>query len=225
MNSVADVGGRVAQRYRELDLPPWPDPHPGMSSPADEEYSRVTDGGRYRIVQERSRLWAAELGAVPGVTAAPLAESDVEPDPHRIFVSGTRLTSERAGTLPLYLLELDVRLTEEEGSLPVLRIGVGRPEIVVQSLPDCGCDACDSGSEDLLTTIDETVARIVGGPFVVLRGPGWQAVWSPDGSSVGGTPGAPDFHDITERCRRLAGGETVELPPGTEAFVGRAWFG
>jgi hypothetical protein len=91
-------------------------------------------------------------------------------------------------------------------------------------LPDCGCDACDFGSGDLLRAIDETIGHVVGGPFVALRGKECQAQWYPDGDSSGGTGRVPDLDQVMQLCRRLAGGEDVRLPRGAEAFVGRPWL-
>ncbi|MFL6128566.1 MAG: DUF6226 family protein [Mycobacteriales bacterium] len=56
-------------------MPSWPSPHPGMSSPREEEYSRVTEPERFRIVHARARVWADRLGDVRrGLRGSPLAE-------------------------------------------------------------------------------------------------------------------------------------------------------
>jgi hypothetical protein len=56
--------------------------------------------------------------------------------------------------------------------------------VLVERIPDCGCDACDSGSDDLLSVIDERVGDVVSGAFVhvtvgesVIQGrrDGWSA--------------------------------------------------
>ena len=46
-----------------------------------------------------------------------------------------------------------------------LTIGVGEPAVIVESIPDCGCDACDSGSQDALDQLDEYLLAIVSGQF------------------------------------------------------------
>ena len=46
MAAVSELKARVATTYEGLHLPAWPDPHSGMTSPRDEEYSRVTDPER-----------------------------------------------------------------------------------------------------------------------------------------------------------------------------------
>jgi hypothetical protein len=212
MVTLTELRSRVAASYDLLDLPSWPDPHPGGTPPHDAEYSRVTDPERYRVVPARAREWARHLGELPGVRIEPLDD-------------GVRLTSPRAGTLPLLLLERDPRSDRGVTWPVVLSISVVRPEIVVERQPDCGCDACDSGSADLLTTVDRAIGAVVGGPFVALRGAGWHALWHPDGGSSGGTAGAyPDHARLMDLSRRLADGADVALPDGAVPFVGRGWL-
>jgi hypothetical protein len=212
MVTPTELRARVAATYDLLGLPSWPDPHPGGAPAHDEEYSRVTDPERYRVVPARGRAWAARLAELPGVR--------VEPVDH-----GVRLTSSRPETLPLLLLERDMWPDGRQTWPAVLWISVVRPEIVVDRQPDCGCDACDSGSEDLLTAVDRAVGAVVGGPFVALRGAGWHAMWHPDGGSSGGTDGVfPDHARLMDLCRRLADGAKARLPDGAEAFVGRGWL-
>jgi hypothetical protein len=222
---LGELQAQVAVSYDRLGMPSWPNPHPGMTSPREEEYSRVTEPERYGIVHARARVWAHGLADVPGVEVETLAPAPLD-DEGRLgrFDRGVRLTSPRPGTLPLLLLERDVRLPALEASLAVLRVSVVQPEVALAMLPDCGCDACDWGSDDLLRAIDQAIGNVIGGPFVALRGKGWHAQWHPDGGSSGGTGRGPDHTQVMELCRRLAGGEDVRLPDGTEAFVGRLWL-
>lgn len=224
MTTVSGLQRQVASRYELLDLPTWPDPHPGGSSPRDEEYSRLTDPGRYRIVHARARTWAAVLKDAVGVRSEVLAPAPAAATGAGPFDRGVRLVPRHPDGLPLLFLERDVPATSDAGTLAVLTIAVARPEIVVETQPDCGCDACDSGSSDLLEAVDAAVRHIVGGPFVVLRGQKWHAEWHPEGGSAGSTGHAPDFRVLMELCRRLAEDETVRLPKNTEAFVGRSWI-
>jgi hypothetical protein len=73
MTTVSELQRQVASRYELLDLPTWPDPHPERASPQDEEYSRLTDPGRYRIVHARARTWAAVLEDAVGARSEVLA--------------------------------------------------------------------------------------------------------------------------------------------------------
>ena len=222
MTTVSELQALVASSYERLDLPGWLDPHPGMTSPWDEEYSRVTDPGRYRIVHARARAWATVLEDALGVRSEVL-----EPAPAAgtgAFDRGLRMVPGHADALPLLLLERDVPTQPGQAALAVLNIAVVRSDVVVEAQPDCGCDACDSGSSDLLEAVDAAIRHIVGGPFVVLRGHKWHAEWHPGGGSAGSDGRGPDFRVLMDLCRRLALGETVHLPKDTEALVGRPWI-
>ncbi|CAM2966502.1 DUF6226 domain-containing protein [Saccharomonospora xinjiangensis] len=225
MTGLRELRAGVAAAYDRLGMPSWPDPHPDLASPRDEEYSRVTEPERYRIVHARARVWTECLGAVPGIEVTSLAPAALDEDGHPDrFDRGVRIASRSPGTVPLFLLETDAPLSEREGTLAVLRIAVGRPELGLDILPDCGCDACDSGSADLLDTIDDTVGAVIGGPFVMLRGRDWRMWWHPDGSASEGTARGLSHTGMERLCRRLADGEDAPLPRGTEAWVGRSWF-
>jgi len=52
--TVSELQAKVASRFDRLDLPSWINPHPNMASPREEEYSRVTDSERYRVVHSRA---------------------------------------------------------------------------------------------------------------------------------------------------------------------------
>ena len=221
MTTVEQLQALVDEAYDARGLPSWADPHPLRESPRDEEYSRVTDPERYRIVHERARLWADVLVERLGVRAQPVAP--VPPEPGRKGVDrGVRLVPGVSGALPLLLLERDV---PQPGMAPlaVLDIAVVRTDVLVDGVPDCGCDACDSGSADLLHCIDVAVRRVVGGTYVLLRADGWRAAWYPDGGEAGGQRHVLDFRVAMDLCRALAAGEDVPLPRGVEAFVALPW--
>lgn len=224
MRTVSELQARVASAYERLDLPTWPDPHPGRVSPRDEEYSRLTDPGRYRIVHARARVWAAVLEDAVGARRQVLEPASAGVAGSAAFDRGVRLVPRPPDALPLLLLERDVPTRPGQWTLPLLNIAVVRPDLVVERQPDCGCDACDSGSSDLLEAVDAAIRHVVGGPFVVLRGKQWHAQWHPEGGSAGGDGRGPDFRTLMDRCRRLAEGRTVRLPKGTEIFVGRSWI-
>jgi hypothetical protein len=48
-------------------------------------------------------------------------------------------------------------------------LGVGSPPASLIWLPDCGCDACDSGSQDALDELDTQVLGVVTGGFRHLK--------------------------------------------------------
>jgi hypothetical protein len=215
---------QVSARYDRLDLPSWPDPHPGHQV-ADDDYERLTDPERYRIVHARARAWTDVLRRRPDVTVTWLAGATVDDRGHpRPFDRGVQITSSRDGTLSLRLLEKD---PDPHGTRhALLYVAVG-PGVLLDLHPDCGCDACDSGSEDLLAAIDQTIRPVVAARFVVIQGDGWQFHWHPEGSGSWASGPAiqrVERNGVSERCRRFAEGEPVDLPADAVAYVGRSWL-
>ncbi|GEN79805.1 DUF6226 family protein [Actinotalea fermentans] len=227
MVTIDALQGEVDARFGRLGLPSWADPHPDRR-PHDDEYSRLTDPGRHVVVHERARVWAQVLRDRLGarVDRLPAEPMTVAHGQRYGFDRGVRVMSSRPGTLPLLLLERDGRDRPGDAPLPVLVLAVARTDVTLAQWPDCGCDACDSGSADLLEAVDGSVREVVGGPCVVLQGPGWGGRWVPNGGSAY-SRGAErhEFRALMEVCRRLAAGEDVAPPDGTKAFVGRSWLG
>ncbi|WP_420865007.1 DUF6226 family protein [Brachybacterium paraconglomeratum] len=50
-------------------------------------------------------------------------------------------------------------------------VGAGDPPLPVETIPDCGCDACDSGSRNLLELLDQVILSIVDGSYEALISP------------------------------------------------------
>jgi hypothetical protein len=70
-----------------------------------------------------------------------------------------------------------------------LGIAIGDPAVVLVRIPDCGCDACDSGSANELDHLDHHLASIVTGRLrrlsragttitVLDEDHGWTASWT-----------------------------------------------
>jgi len=214
---------QVSAAYDRLDLPSWPSPRPEGVEPRDEEYSRVSDLHKYRVVHGRAGAWTDVLGALPGVVVERLDPVAAE---RREFTRGVRIVSPVPGTLPLVLLERDAGPAEHGDAVDSLHVAVqDTAHLLDHGHPDCGCDACDLGSNDLLENIDDQILSVVAGPFVLLEGKDWKATWYPDGASMdGGTGTAWDFDDAMRACRRLADGRDVRLPGSCTALVGRSWL-
>lgn len=216
---------RVERESARRGLRSWPSPRPPLESPGEQEYSRVSKPSRYAIVHLRARLWAEALAEVPGVSAASPAPGLLDDERQwGRFDRAVTIRSARDGTLALLLLERDVPVEGQEDTLAVLHIAVDVPQASVAVLPDCGCDACDSGSQDLLEAVDDAIRRVVGGPFVFLLGRQWQAYWHPDGGGSAGAGRGPDHGQVMHWCQRLAAGDRPRLPKDVRAFVGRSWF-
>ena len=214
MTTLPRLRAEVARRYAALDLPAWPAPHPDGAPPREEEYSRVTDPQRYRIAGARARVWAevlAEAGAVvvpDPVRGIPLDEAGradlAVPVDRALRVAPPAGVD---GASPWWLLETDVPQDDDDGGvLPVIRVAVGAPGQVHALLPDCGCDACDPGSDELLEAVDQAVVRADGTAEGQARVPGWP------------------FEALTDACRDLTAGGRPRLPRGTESTVRAGWF-
>ncbi|MEL7978021.1 DUF6226 family protein [Isoptericola sp. F-RaC21] len=214
---------RVADAYDRLGLPSWPPPRAEGDEPRDEEYSRVSDLHKYRVVHGRARAWTAVLGVLPGVVVEDLGPTTSE---RRRYARGVRIVSPVPGTLPLVLLEQDAGHTEHGETTDALQIAVRSPDHRIgYGVPDCGCDACDWGSAGLLDEIDDDILHVVAGPFVLLEGTDWTAAWHPDGGSMEGGARQPwSFEAAMRACRVLADGGDPRLPRSCTALVGRSWL-
>jgi hypothetical protein len=152
---VTDVREELARELEEQFAvvrthPGWPDPWPDRDVP-DEAYSRVTDPERWLLGRDRAEAWARAL------TALGLATRDDVP--------GTiRLSPRTPGALPLTLVS-HVPPAGAANVNAALEVRVGDPDVPALE-PDCHCDACDSGSADFLTEIDDTIWNVLDGTFL-----------------------------------------------------------
>jgi len=149
-------------------LPGWPDPHPDGGSPAAEEYSRCLDPGKYRLLTARAEAWTRALTGLGLATTEPLTAADA-PGAWRkglpYDVSPTRahrLRPHRAGAPPLLISYRGFDGCDDN----IVMISTGEPAVLRASLPFCGCDACDDGSEPLLEQLDAAVVDVVNGRVV-----------------------------------------------------------
>jgi hypothetical protein len=150
----------VDQAFRTTarDLARWSDPHPDRS-PRDEEYSRLTDATKWRIVGARADAWLLAL------VEAGLAEVERHaPVRWHVAPSTTLSRVDRAvpradGALPLIVARSRIGDVEDAG----VTLGIGDPAVCIGWIPDCGCDACDSGSQDVLDHLDQQILGVVTG--------------------------------------------------------------
>ena len=136
----------------------WPDPHPDRR-PADNEYSRVTDARRYRIVGARADSWVAAAVQLDLAFIDDRVEWADTPPTHlrRPYVA----VPKAIGALPLVIARHQLGDCDDAG----LTLGAGTPAIVIDFVPDCGCDACDSGSDDLLEVVDRSLRAVITGRY------------------------------------------------------------
>jgi hypothetical protein len=69
------------------------------------------------------------------------------------------------GAVPLVLARSRIGDIPDAG----LTIGVGDPAVSIALIPDCGCDACDSGSQDVIDVVDSYIRPVVTGEFRHVR--------------------------------------------------------
>ena len=160
---------------------PWPDPNPGRS-PSDDAYSRLTNPARYLILGARVDAWAAALSAYGLADVTPDRGATWVDDEPRATVHRTdRIVPRAPGALSLLVRRTN--LGDVPGAGIVL--GVGDPVELLGWFPDCGCDACDSGSDADVEHLDAYIRGVVSGRFRRLRKgsqaitvvdpPGWMA--------------------------------------------------
>ncbi|MGO1285776.1 MAG: DUF1990 domain-containing protein [Brachybacterium sp.] len=182
---LADVEDAFAQTG--TDTPGWEDPHLTTDGDArdslDEEYSCCLDPGKFRILWSRAEAWTRVLTARGWADAADGEDREhidwvIQPGADRYRTAVIR--PRRPGAQPLVLARTapddaagSTDLESSEALINGLVIGIGDPAIPVSTTPDCGCDACDSGSRDLLEELDRTILSVVDGSFEAVLSPGW----------------------------------------------------
>jgi hypothetical protein len=180
--------------------PGWADPHPGREGVRDEEYSRCPHPEKYRIIGARLAAW------VQAVSRLGLAHADELPSGEELWSEPPRqtlartllLTPVRQGSLPLVASFLAWERLDDA----VVLLGAGSPAVEIELIPDCGCDACDSGSDDLLAWLDRCVLDVLSGAFVQVTAPGRGTVkGGEDGWSASGQFRAVDVPELLAQAR------------------------
>lgn len=233
MHSVVELVASVDAAFVETGrgLAGWEDPHPDRS-PLVEEYSRVTNPQKWRILGARAEAWLQALAA------AGLAEIDVDADvswaePLRNDVVRIRRALPVAsGAIPLVFASTRFAAADASGVV----IGVGDPTVVVEVIPDCGCDACDSGSQDVLDLLDEYVLGVVTGEYRRLRrGKREITVYSQDRQGSSGfdgrreslgrfVPGWLTAHRFHRRRYHKQVEKALARPKGWHQVCGSSWL-
>lgn len=193
------------------DTPGWPDPHPDRD-PAEEEYSRCLDPGKYRILGSRLDAWAQVL-ADRGLAVV----RDVEPG---AWVDAPRRTDELARVRAfepvasggLTLLAATTLVDREPFGVDLGLSAPGLPTVLLDTVPDCGCDACDSGSADLLEALDGWMLTVARGGVVHARSSTAHISRTFHGWSSSGGGALEPWLD-----------EALEPPAGVRRWVGTPW--
>lgn len=164
--AAASLLPAVEEAFARLrgDLVDWPNPHPAGASPAEHEYSRLTGPGRYRLLAVRTDAWTEAITSA-GLGVAERVDPTAVSWPVEQHLDPSRATLLRGapGAQPIIVGLF------AEGTF--VQVGVGDPVEVLDRQPDCGCDACDTGSTDLLETVDSAfILALSGGVYVVREG-------------------------------------------------------
>nr|WP_240945653.1 DUF6226 family protein [Rhodococcus sp. HNM0569] len=165
--------------FAAAGTPGWPDPHRG-AEPAEDEYSRCTHPEKYEIVSARARAWTTVLrargwvreGAAPNWSLPPLSPGG----------DAVVLTPTAPGAVPLVVV---THAPSGSDDLVTVTVAAGDPAVCLATVPDCGCDACDGGSDALLEDMDQWILSIVDGSLSVRARDGHVAI----GTSFGGCRG------------------------------------
>lgn len=157
----------------------WPAPHPDRS-PIGEEYSRLSDPAKWRIVGARADAWRMALVETGLAALDRNAHVQWRTPPQTVLSRVERVTPLVSGALPLIVARSQLGTVEDAG----VTLGVGDPAVSFALIPDCGCDACDSGSQGVLDEVDRYILGVVSGGFrrlwsgdreITAIGDGWNA--------------------------------------------------
>lgn len=216
----------VEESYLALaTMPGWPDPHADPASPygrresTEDEYSRCLDPWKYAVVLDRVEAWVSclvERGLAEvvelGLPIRPAPADEVgNPDwllvPHLALGRARRVQPLLAPGLPLVVGSWDATDDRPAGVL----LAAGSPAVPIQDVPDCGCDACDDGSDPLLQVVDETLLHVLDGSLRMRVEAGTtSARWSGGGQSS-------TVYGDDRRARRAV------LGPDPHEYAGSPW--
>ena len=158
--TFVSVKADVETRFRAAVPRPWAAPRSFHQEPAEEEYSRCVDPGKYVIAQQRATAWCSALTDAGIATSTKMGPRELVPWG---AVESTMIAAAHAGTEPVFL-----HFTSEH--VPGVVLAYGRPEVVLTAQPVCGCDACDDGSASLLEALDEAFESVVLGEVLIEHG-------------------------------------------------------
>jgi hypothetical protein len=194
------------------DLARWPDPHPDRS-PADEEYSRLSDPAKWRIVGARADAWLMALAetGLAVIHREPTVRWRVPPP--TVVSRAVRAVPLAEGALPLVVARSRLGSLDDAG----VTLAAGDPAVCVVWIPDCGCDACDSGSQDVLDELDRYVFSVVSGTF--------RRLWSGDREITVVSSDARRAHwGVSGKLSRTEVDSVLVDPTGWHEVSGASWM-
>lgn len=188
----------------------WEDPNP-RREPAQDSYGRCLDPQKYAIIHERVDAWLDVLGArgVQPISVTPTVAWVDGIRPVTAIAHLTSVGSPKNGTASLELAQ-----TLVDGERFGLDVGLsfdGGPTVFVDTVPDCGCDACDTGSADLLDGVDGWFLTVARGGALHARSSDWAITRTVDGSRGWGADA--DQASLDEDRPLAHGGERWSADP------------
>ena len=169
----------------------------------------MLDPRKWRIVPARAEAWCDALVELGLATLDRDASVRWAGDDGREFVRVDRLAPRVSAGLPLVLAYASFDTDEING----VTVGTGEPAVEVTRVAQCGCDACDSGSQAELDVLDDHVAGIVSGAFRHLSaGSRTITVHQTDGWSASGV------------FRRGEVESALDDPAGWHEITGPSWL-
>ncbi|WP_207390364.1 DUF6226 family protein [Rhodococcus sp. ABRD24] len=157
---LADVDNVFA--VTGADTPGWPNPYKDGQVPNEEAYERVTDPEKFLIVVARAQAWTKVL--LDRGWAREASETRWAFRPLDAGGAGTILAPTAAGAVPLVLT---THTPVDSEHIFTVTVAAGDPAVSLASIPDCGCDACDRGSTELIKDMDQWVLSVVDGSLEV----------------------------------------------------------
>lgn len=142
--------------------PGWPNPYKDGPDPDESAYERSTNPEKYLIVVARAQAWTKVLLDRGWAREASPVRWALRPGDSG--GADTVLQSATDGAVPLVL----TTHTPVDSDHPFnVTIAAGNPAVRLATLPDCACDACDSGSANVLEEMDTWVLSIIDGSLHV----------------------------------------------------------
>ena len=150
-------------------MPPWPNPRSIFESPTEDEYSRVTNAAKWRILGARADAWLAAFEQSGIAVVERHADIRWGSPPGTLISYAHRAVPRAAGALPLVVGRSQIEDVDDAG----VTLGLGDPAVSIGWIPHCGCDACDSGSQEELDEVDQLILGVVSGTYRRHSGAPW----------------------------------------------------
>lgn len=215
----------------------WDDPHPPPDRfVADDEYSRVTDPAKWLIVGARVDAWLDVLATEGLASVERSAQVEWEEPPGRVPSRAEVVRPAVDGGLVLVVGRSPIDTVDGAGIV----LGVGLPAVPLERIPDCGCDACDSGSADVIHQVDTWIGGIVRGELrhlvrtgctiTVIAAAVRQASYRPDlptdgWFTVAPDDASPDLAPTPSPVRPFDIDRVLADPTGWREWSGPSWLG